>query len=429
MTLATLVAKAAGAGKELLVAYQFGTRPELGAFLFAYLFPAALVNILSASLQVALVPRYLAVLARSGPAEAAALGARVVGMSAIGLTAFCLLATPVFAYVLPELARGFDAETVRLARVFLVLLMPIVVLSGVASLWSGLLNAERQYTFTSLVPLATPICVAVALFVAVPQIGAYALVLGTMIGALAEASFLGARLRRATGPLWSPVAKPGADEREVGRQFGAVAGSNVLMAGSTVVEQSFAASLSAASVAAYSYGTRLTTVAAGVLVTVLSTMLLPHFSRLQAAADRDALRRAVVRVGLAIALLVVPMAALLSVGADTITRLFYERGQFTASDTALVAGVQSAHAWYAPVYALSMVAVRFLNAVEASRVFLVGSSLNLAASIALNVWLVPRYGVLGIAWANVGMYAASAIFLWACVWRVLSVRSKAGPAG
>jgi O-antigen/teichoic acid export membrane protein len=75
------------------------------------------------------------------------------------------------------------------------------------------------------------------------------------------------------------------------------------------------------------------------------------------------------------------------------------------------------HGLYIPVFALSMVAVRLVNAMSASRVLTAGAALNLLASVLLNAALVPHVGIVGIAWANVGMYTVSTIFLWAFVLR------------
>ena len=108
-----------------------------------------------------------------------------------------------------------------------------------------------------------------------------------------------------------------------------------------------------------------------------------------------------------------------SLASAPITSLVFERGNFDSGDAALVARIQAVHALYIPMYALSMVAVRLVNSLSATRMLLLGSALNLIASAALNAALVPHVGVVGIAWANVGMYAVSACFLWVVVLRHL----------
>ena len=413
----TLAAKAAGALKELIVAYGFGTAPELGAFIFAAMFPAFLINVVSGSLQVAFVPRYMAVKAESGPANAVALAARFSMLTLILMALVVLVVAPVCYLLLGRIAAGFDESTLALCRMLMLLLMPTAIVSGVAALWTSLLNAENHFRFTALVPLVTPTCIVMALVVSRRPWAVETLVLGTAAGALIEALLLGGRVRALGVRLFGrPNLSDEADRRILG-QFLPAASANVLMAGSMLVEQSFAATVSAGDVAAYAFGTRLTAVVATVLVTTLSTVLLPHFSRLTAAAGVAGLRGAVAPVVLGTLAFSVPAAGLFWFASGQITALVFQRGNFDAADAALVSAIQAVHGLYVPVFALSMVAVRLVNAMSASRVLMAGAALNLLASVLLNAALVPHVGVVGIAWANVGMYTVSTVFLWAFVLR------------
>lgn len=415
----TLVAKVAGAVKELAVAYGFGTAPELGAFIFAAMFPAFLINVISGSLQVAFVPRYLAVKAGSGSPEAAALAARFSMLTLMLMALVVLLVAPVCYLLLGHIASGFDEATLALCRMLMLLLMPTAIVSGVAALWTSLLNAESHFRFTALVPLVTPSCIVIALAASGRPWAIETLVIGTAAGALIEALLLGRRVR-ALGfrPFGRPSLVEEADRRILG-QFLPAAAANVLMAGSMLVEQSFAATVSAGDVAAYAFGTRLTVVVATVLVTTLSTVLLPHFSRLTAASGVAGLRGALAPVVLGTLAASVPAAGVFWLASGAITTLVFQRGSFDAADAELVSSIQAVHGLYIPVFALGMVAVRLVNAMSASRVLMIGSALNLVASVALNAALVPRVGVVGIAWANVGMYVVSATFLWAFVLRAM----------
>lgn len=413
----TLFAKVAGALKELVVAYGFGTAPELGAFIFAAMFPAFLINVISGSLQVAFVPRYLAVKAQSGSPQAVALAARFSMLTLMLMALVVLMVTPVCYLLLGRVASGFDEATLALCRMLMLLMMPTAIVSGVAALWTSLLNAENHFRFTALVPLVTPTCIVLALAASSRPWSVETLVAGAAVGALLEALLLGRRLR-ALGlrPFSQPSLDDEADRRILG-QFLPAAAANVLMAGSMLVEQSFAATVSAGDVAAYSFGTRLTVVVATVLVTTLSTVLLPHFSRLTAAAGVAGLRGALAPVVLGTLAVSVPAAGLFWLASGQITALVFQRGNFDAADAALVSSIQAVHGLYIPMFALSMVAVRLVNAMSASRALTAGAALNLLASVLLNAALVPYVGILGIAWANVGMYTVSTIFLWAFVLR------------
>jgi putative peptidoglycan lipid II flippase len=383
------------------------------------MFPAFLINVISGALQVAFVPRYLAVKAGAGSPHAAALAARFSMLTLMLMALVVLVVTPVCYLFLGRVASGFDEETLALCRMLMLLLMPTAVVSGVAALWTSLLNAENNFRFTALVPLVTPICIVLALAASSRPWAVETLVFGTAMGALLEALLLGHRVR-ALGfkTFGQPSLSNEADHRILG-QFLPAAAANVLMAGSMLVEQSFAATVSAGDVAAYAFGTRLTVVVATVLVTTLSTVLLPHFSRLAVASGVASLRGALAPVVLGTLAVSVPAAGLFWLASGEITALVFQRGNFDAADAALVSSIQAAHGLYIPLFALGMVAVRLVNAMSASRALMVGAALNLAASVALNAVLVPRVGVVGIAWANVGMYMVSAIFLWAFVLRAM----------
>lgn len=424
--LLTIVAKFAGAAKELVVAHRFGAAPELGVYLFAAVFPAFIVNVLSGSLQVALVPRYLALRTSSGRTAASAFAAHIVGMTLLAVVALVLVLTPAFMFALPRLATAFDASEVELSRWVLVWLMPTAVLGGVSAIWTGILNAEGAFRFASTVPLVTPMLTIGALLFVFPGGGIDALILGALAGITIESSLLAVYLRRLGLTLAALPSRVDADLRHVLSQFAPAAAANFLMAGSMLIEQSAAASVSAANVAAYGFGTRLTAVAASIVVTTLSTVLLPYFSGIVAGSGSAGLREKVLPVVNAVLVVTLPAAALFALASGPITSLVFERGSFDSADAVLVSRIQAAHALYIPIYALSMVAVRLVSALSAARALLVGSALNLLASAVLNVWLVPRIGVVGIAWANVGMYGVSAAFLWYVVLRKLSASRQVG---
>ncbi len=419
VALITFIAKLAGAGKELVVAWRFGIDAELGAFLFAFIFPAFLLNVIAGAMQVAMVPRYVALRVDFGTTAASHFAARVGSVTVIAFLMGILLLTPLVVTLVPVLATGFDSQTVDLCRRFLVLLMPTALLTGVSAIWVGVLNAEGAFRYTSLVPLTTPLIAASCVFMLGDTLRVEALLWGTLAGVMLETVLLGARVRLRGMPL---LAAPGGLDGEMRRvlgQFGPLALANILMAGSIVIEQSFAASVAAEDVAAYAFGTRLTAVVAAVLVTTLSTILLPHLSGIVAGSGVSALRRQVVPIVAAVMLVSVPAAAIFGVGSEWITRLVFERGSFDSNASALVSEIQAAHALYIPLYALGMVAVRLVNALAASKVLLVGAAMNLAASYILNTLFVPLLGVVGIAWANVGVYGVSATFLWFFVIRRL----------
>ncbi|MGE3459389.1 MAG: murein biosynthesis integral membrane protein MurJ [Kofleriaceae bacterium] len=414
-----LTVKALAAGKELLVAYRFGTSAELDAYLFAYLFPAFLINILSGSLQSAFVPKLLAAQVAADHDRAS----RLVGAASVVvlglLICVALVTLPIAVAAIPRLARGFDGATIDSCQTLVMWLMPLLVLNGLAGFWTGVLNAQRRLVYAALVPATTPLVVAASLWLLWDESGILAVVIGMYVGAAVELWLTMSGLRSTGVRLFAGLRGLAADFRALVSQFWPAAGANALMSTTTMIDQVFAAALTSGSVAALAYGTRITGVVSSVMVMAISTVTLPFFSRLAAEADLPALKRGLKVSALLVLAFGLPAAILIATSSQAIIATFYERGAFSAEDTQLVSSIQVWHALQIPVYALSIVAVRFIAAMSATRILLLGAAVNVLTDLAFNAWLTPRIGVPGVAIANVAMYTVSCVFLWsAAIWRL-----------
>ena len=343
--------------------------------------------------------------------EARKLAGELATIIAIFTCILVVLAIPVITILIPMLAGGFDGETKALAVRLVPILIPLLVFNVFTSMWSSLPNAHREFAVAAFVPVITPLLVLCAVYGHASSSGALSMAIGTVVGGVIEASILAERTRAAGVELFR---LPRAWRLEYGqtlRQFLPAAGGTVLMSGTLLIDQTFAANLTAGSVSALSYGTKLAGVAASILVVVVSTLSLPMFSRLAAERDYARLRRAYYTAGVLTLLLTLPIAATLAFGAQPIIRLLFLRGNFSSEDAALAASGRAVHAWHLVPYILSIVAVRALAAIAETWILLVGSVVNLAVDLLVNIFLVPTLGVVAIGFASTAMSDASAAVL------------------
>ncbi|MBS0373472.1 MAG: hypothetical protein JSR73_02760 [Proteobacteria bacterium] len=420
-----LFVRVIAAGKELVVAYHFGVRSELAAYLFAYLFPATVLNFVGAALAIALVPAYVGTRDRMGPDAARDLAGRLAAKAMFILLVAAAGVAAIGPYLVRGLAAGFDAVTLARCQSLVVVLSPLLVISGMSSVWCALLNAEHRYALAAGIPLLTPILVVSCLLVAGENANAMTLAAGILLGAVAECLTAVSAIRRIGLPWLRMRLSWNAGERAVGREFFVLSLANAVMAGCAFIEQAFLAATNAENVAAYSYGTRLTTVAASVLVTAVSAVLLPHFSSVVASGGGAKLRREASRVAIVTGAMSLLPAAFLFFCSAGVTRLVFQRGSFGAPETMIVSVVQQAHALFIPVYAIGLVAVRVLNSSGGVRWILAGSVLNILVILVSCALLVPNFGAAGAAISDVVMYTISTVFLWSAFLR----RTATQPAG
>jgi putative peptidoglycan lipid II flippase len=175
-------------------------------------------------------------------------------------------------------------------------------------------------------------------------------------------------------------------------------------AGTAVVDQVMAAHLIAGSVAAFGYGQRLVMMPLYVVMGIIAPAFLAVLSRTQRSAPTaDVIRIAnwwrrrlwwSAAAGSAVVMLAAPW----------LTKLLFERGHFTASDTAEVALVIAALATMAPWFLVGSLTTCLFNVQRGNQHLPRIAVVNLIVSIGMNLWLAPRLGILGVAVANTVVY-------------------------
>jgi len=406
------VAKVFAIAKEGLVAYRVGTAPELDAFLLAYAFPTFVLGALSGSLATAFVPVYVRTLRNKGEGAAARLTLGVSWVLVGALIVAVLVCTPLFSWLIVALTRSYDENTVRLSVSILTMLMPVLVLNGLAGFWSGFLNARQHFVVAALAPTLTPMCVGLALLFLWSELGIYAMVVGSACGACAELALVGgAAIKSGLSVGWYPRAWQ-RGETGILRQFLAAAAGNALLGCTLLVDQAMAATLEPGSVAALSFGTRVPAVLAGTGAMALATVLLPHLSELLAQLRFGELRTLLRQYSVSVLAVSIAITGAIVAFSQPIVNVLFERGSFGSDDTRLVSSVQAVYALHIPFLAWSLIAARLLSAMHANHFLAIGAVVSLALNVVLNWQLSIRFGVVGIALATVCVYAVSAGYLW-----------------
>ncbi len=420
----TTLVKLAAAAKDMVIAYRFGTSDELDAFLIAFVVPAFAVNLIGGSLNAALIPTYIQVREREGQVAAQRLLSNIMVMSIGFLVVLSAILAFTASYILPLVASGFSAEKMALAQILYYGLLSILVLSGVATTWGAVLNAEKRFALTAVAPVATSLITIPVVIVMGTLWGSYVLVIGMVGGALIEMCLVGWGLTQAgisLVPRWcgiSPAVK------EVLRQYAPMVSAAFLMSGTSVVSQSMAATLGAGSVSALAYGSKVTNLLLGIGVLAVSTAVLPHFSRMVTAADWAGLRHTLLTYTYWLLLGTIPVTVALIYYSEPVVAFVFQRGAFTEADSHLAGQVQVMLLLHVPVYAVGMMFVRLISALNANYLMLWSNVINLVIFVVLTYALMPQLGVVGIALATSIMYFASVSFLVVTSLRLIKGRNS-----
>ena len=301
----------ASMGKEVVVAASFGTGDALDAFLIAFLSILFLSSVVLTSLTPALMPTYIQVREQQGQEAAQDLFSQIMVVTMALLITVAAVVALLAPYFFSFLGLGFDVEKLALTQRLFYFLLPAMIIRGVATIWSAILNAGEYFGLAALAPIAVPISSIIALLVWGSALGIYALVVGTMGGVLLELLLVGWALNRsktALIPRWHR--KSPALRQVIGQYFPMLTGS-ALMGGITLVDSAMVATLAPGSVAALNYGNKVVATITGIGAGALGTVVLPFFSKLVGVGDWTTVRHILKKYSLLILLVTIPITLLL----------------------------------------------------------------------------------------------------------------------
>jgi putative peptidoglycan lipid II flippase len=303
-------------------------------------------------------------------------------------------------------------------RIFYALL-PMVLITGIATNCTAVLNTFDRFIWPALVVVVNPITVIAGALLLSGRLGIWAMVYATLAGALIHAALVagmmdshGYRFRL----RWHGMNEA---TREVAHQYGPVLLSSVVASGGLLVDQSMAAMLPAGSVSALVYANRFVSVVLTLFAGAVSTAVTPYFSRMISVKDWAGCRhtlRTWVRIT---AFVSVPIAVVLIVGSHPLIRITFQHGAFGPRDTAAVTPVLAMYAIQVPFFVTSRVFYRFLVAMRRTDLIFYCGAINLVLDIVLNLILMRWFGVAGIALATSLWTVSTFIFLWYWTRRLL----------
>ncbi len=405
--------------KEIAVAGVYGRSDTMDAFLAAALIPSLLVNLISESMNQALIPTLVRVRERDGQERAQQL------LSSSMLWLFVLLAAATAAMALsahaffPLIASHFPSGKLELSIRLFYALLPVVLITGIATNCTAVLNTVERFALPALAPVVISISIIAGVLMLGGRLGIWAMVYATLGGSLIHALIVAAMMhaRGYRFRLWWHGMNQAT--REVAMQYGPVLLSGVVASGGLLVDQSMAAMLPTGSVSALVYANRFVSVAITLMAGAISTAIVPYFSRLIAYRDWSGCRHSLRTWVQGTALVSAPLGAILIVGAHGLVRIAFQRGAFSTADTAVVARVLAMYAIQIPFYVTSRVFYRFLVAMRRTDLVLCCGVLNLALDVVLNLVLMRWFGVAGIALATSLWMVATFVLLGYWAQRVL----------
>ena len=429
----TAISRVFGFVRDMLLARILGAGLAADAFQLAFTLPNTFRRLFAeGAFSVAFVPMYSRELHRAeadGGGEQAAqkFADDVLAVFVWVLLAFsavAMIAMPGIVWLLAgefqEVPGKFELS-VLLSRIT----FPYLGLISLVAMLSGLLNARSRFGPGALAPVLLNLCLIAAILIGDrlrddsgdDVVVATALAFGVAGAGVCQLAYLAWATRRAGVRLSVRWPKLTPEVRRLGALIlPATFGAGIYQI-SQFVDTFFATQLPQGSLTLLKLADRLNQMPLGIVGIALGTAILPLLSRHIHSGDAREAQRLQGNAFEMATLLTLPAAVALAICAPAFTTAFFVGGKFTSGDGALMAQIVVALVCGLPAY----VVVKILNpgffAREDTRTPVWCALAALTFNIVLNVWVVRRFGIVGLAAATAASASLNCLLLYAMLHR------------
>lgn len=425
VSVVTLGSRVLGLGRDMAVTAVFGASALASAFVTAFTLPNLFRRLLGeGALTAALVPTLQEETKAGGDEAAHRLVSEVTTWTLIASGAITVVAMSLLAahgWWGPRLiAAGWEPGTVArwtLGAGLGAVLFPYLVTVCLAAVFSAALQIRGRFLEPALNPVWLNLSMMGLLGYGFWR-GAsgdaegqmHWLCAGVLLGGVLQMLVPGWTLvRLGWTPRWAPRRSAGV--MQIARLMGPTLFGSAIYLVNTTLSRLLGLSLDDAAATILNLSTRLMELPIGVFALAVATVVFPQIAKHAAEGRLDLLAKDY-RHGLRLILLInIPAAAGMMVLAEPITRVLFQRGAFTAQDTAIMTPVLAVSAAALPVLGFVSLTIRAFYARKDTRTPVLAAWWSFLANVAASLVFMRWFGVSGLALAGTVAVAVQAVFL------------------
>jgi putative peptidoglycan lipid II flippase len=371
----------------------------MSAFTIAFQVPNLVRSLFAdAAIQAAFVPVFTEELEKGNKREAFRLASTLIYLVTLvltALTAFFILIAPVVMPLFVGAAVPQDL-TVTLSQV----LFPILVMLGTTGMVVGILNSYNRFGAFAISPFFWNVAIIVVLVLLAPQFTGsdriYAYAIGVLVGTAIQLAIPTWDLRHTEFRLLRVFDWRSLQVRRVLLLMLPVTLSLGLINFNLLINSTFGSLVSTQAPAAIDKAFRIYMLPQGIFSVAVTTVMFPTLARLAARREYGDLRATMANGMRQIALLLIPAAAAILVLSVPMVRLVYQRGEFSAADTDLVATALFWFAFSLPLNGLFLLLTRTFFSLQRPWIPTAISGVNLVITAVGAIFLYGPFGVAGI---------------------------------
>lgn len=394
-----LLSKVVGLLRDILVGANFGTTEAAVAYETASKLPVTIFDfVLGGVVTSAFIPIYNSLAVKKNKKSALDFAYSYVNLIlliTLSLTVLGIVFAPVLVeFIAPGLAESTKSLAVELTRI----VFPMVICVGLAFTFVGFLQSEGEYNIPAVISLISNLIMVGYLLFLSDKFGVVGLSVAMLIGWAAQAVVqIPAVVRRGFRykPL-SPINTP--EIARAAKNTLPILLSTWVTPVCNLINTRLASGIDGGkAINALGYSNRLYIIIVGIFSFVATNLLFPLFSRAAAEGntdESDRLTRSSIKV---LTFILAPISVGVMVLAEPFISLIYERGAFTASDTAITSEALRFYAVGMIFAGICEVLTKAFFAIEQTKIPMLSALTSMIFNIVLILLFGEKLGVGGIA--------------------------------
>jgi len=381
-----LIVKIFGFAKEAFISNAFGMTNLLDSFFILMLVPVFFKNVFIGAFKAVFIPNYIHAKSK-----------KEFYPNLIALTTFLsllliIIVSLILPYINEYLTRNYSNEISKIVFDNQYLFLICIPLWSFSALISGFLDIKKNFIKSAITPVISSITIILVLTIFTPSIS-------NLFHAFLFGIFLEFIYLFLLNPLkfnFSKIDFSNEDTKTLLSQFAPKLISGLIIGLNPIIDQTFSSSIGNGAISSLNYGSKFPVFAISIISIAVGNVLLPYFAELKNKRSSYVLKELNKKI-IVIFIFGIFCIAFLFIFGESLIRLFFEHGKFTAEDTKLVNNILRMFSYQIPFYILNILLVRFLTAFNLNKFNIFSSSVSVFLNLICNYFLIKKYGVSGIA--------------------------------
>ena len=416
---AALLIRVVGMVNQIVVSSRFGAGASMDAYFVASTFPILLAQIIEHPIQDAVIPVYTRVRTQETKERLSQLFSTLLNLFLLG-AALGTLSMFIFRSQIVFLsAPGSRSAVSEIATGLTPFIFPVFLLLVPVNYLECILNTEGQFGWPAYAGMLVPLATALLVFIAGASLGVVMLCVGMVVGLSLNLGAIVLRARRA-GLSYRPVIhlRDPAVAAVMMLAWPVLFGS-LLDSSSPLVDQIFSSYLSAGSISAISYASKIVGVFSGVMFAAVGRAAHPHLSRQASNDDMQAFKETLHFYLWIMAISITVLSIFVIIFAHPLVQLLFQRGAFSTDDTNRTAIVLAGFAIGLAPMSLTFILPRAFSALGKTRVLMYVALFTVIGNAVFDYIFSHYWQSFGIALATSATYLCSMLILLFAIQRML----------